>query len=257
MRKITISTALAAAFFLLPYLAFGSDLIGLHPTSHFGVFSTHSAASPAKGQFTLGGTYENIPNNEFYRFSTTLTYGLTDRIELMGTYADQRGPEDVYLGIKHRIIGTGGQGTSIAYLLTASVPTGNQGISTEGAFGAGIILGKKVGPILGSANIIYTRAGTPEFDDGLSISAGFLFSAGRDFWLVGELLGRSSHFSTSVDQVELRLGYKFMLGSDVMTTIGFGADIWQNTPRYRIISSLSLLLPRSVKTIEKLYEKEG
>lgn len=242
--------------------AHGFDLKGLQPLAPDGVFSTFSAASLKQGATAAALGMEKSENPGFYRLTAQFAYGLSDKVELIATvpyiagwqgFSD--GFEDMALGVKHRFLDEGYYGPSIAYLLSVSFPTGIKSVSSEGSFGGGLIVSKKVGPVKGHANLFYSRPGTPNLADDLTFAAGLDFSASHNFKLLGELYGKKS-YSGSLDRLEFRFGYRVVAPENLITTIGAGFDAKKRSPEYRLLLTLTYMFPSEAKKIRKIYESE-
>jgi hypothetical protein len=93
-------------------------------------------------------------------------------------------------------------------------------------------------------------------DDELRLSAGIDFAAAHNFWLLGELYARSTYFSSDVDQLEARVGYRVLAGGGVYATLGAGFGLNNRAPDYRVMASVSLLLPQEVRRIERVLEEQ-
>ncbi len=248
------------ACILLPAHAYGLDLKGLQPLAPYGVFSTFSADSLPKNDSGIGLGFEWSRRPDFYRFTGQFAYGLTDRIELDVTLPftinnTTDGFEDLSIGLKHRFFDEGKYGPSVAYLLTASLNTGKDQFSTEGSFGAGIIVTKRVGPVTGHLNLLYSRPGTNRFNDDVTFAAGLDFAAAHNFKILAELYTKKS-YSGKVDRVEPRFGYRIVTAENLFTTIGAGFDFKNRSPEYRLLLSISYLFPSKAKKIERIYEQE-
>src|SRR5512139_1262666 len=127
------------------------DISGLQPLAPHGVFSTFSAESLEKNKSSIEISAERSKESDFYRFSLKAAYGLSDKLEFNLTvpyvyhYLDAKdGLEDVAAGFKYRFYDEGKYGPSMALLLNASIPSGDDEISTDGRTGAGIIISKRV-----------------------------------------------------------------------------------------------------------------
>ena len=166
------------------------------------------------------------------------------------------GFEDIALGVKHRFVDEAKYTPSVAYMVNASIPSGKEVFSTDGRAGAGIIVSKRVGPVSGHANIFYEKVGSSKLEDEVSFSAGFDFSAAHDFKVLAEIYGRKSHYSGSLDDLEGRFGYRFMTTDYLYTTVGVGVDFKDRSPEYRVMLSITAILPVQKKTIKKVYEEE-
>jgi hypothetical protein len=236
----------------------GFDLSGLQPPAPYGVFSTFSANTPEKKHSAVAFSVEKSGSPDFLRLSTQLVYGITDNVELgiSVPYVENSvsGLEDIAFGLKHRFFGEGKYGPSVAYVLTASPSSGTEDLSTEGRVGGGIALSKRLGPFYGHTNLFYIVPGDSQLEDEIRLSAGVDFSAAHNFRVLGEFLGRKSHFSDEVDDLEFRFGYRFLSRQDMFTTLGVGFDIEDRHPEYRLIASISLLFPHYKRDIKKTRE---
>jgi hypothetical protein len=227
-----------------------------------GVFSTFGAESLSKGKaaFSAGGEISVSP--DLYRLIFKAAYGITDNVELELTTPYEFGSgtpdgfEDVSLGIKHRFFEEGKYGPSLAYLLIASVPTGSERLTTDGRYGGGLIVSKRVGPVNGHANLFYMKPGKGRLEDEISFLAGLDFAAAHNFKLLAELYCRKSHFSKKFDTIEGRAGYRIMTTDFIYTTLGIGTDFKKRSPETRVMLTVTFLSPREKKKIKKIYEEE-
>lgn len=258
MKKYLLLAVFFFANFIMAGYCQGADLSGLQPPAPYGVFSTMSASSPPRGKAAFALAVERSGEPNFWRFATNLAYGITNSVEFSASipYVDNSdsGLEDIAFGVKHRFFDEGKYGPSIAYLFTFSVASGVSERSTGGRAGGGIIVSKRVGPVNGHLNLFYALPFDSALKDELRFSAGIDFSASHDFQILGELYGRSSHFSDELDELEARFGYRFAIRELTFTTIGVGFDIKDRSPEYRIIASLTWIFPREKKTINRIYE---
>jgi len=243
--------------------AYGFDIKGLQPVAPYGVFSTFSADSLKKGNYAFGAGVEKSAEPDFFRYLFQYAHGINDRIEFIATvpYVDRwnnvkSGFEDIALGVKHRFIDETKYTPSAAYMVNASIPSGKEMFSTDGRAGAGLIVSKRVGPVSGHANIFYEKAGSSKLEDEVSFAAGFDFSAAHDFKVLAEIYGRKSHYSGSLDDLEGRFGYRFMTTDYLYTTVGVGVDLKNRSPEYRLMLSITAILPVEKKTIKKVYEED-
>lgn len=241
--------------------AYGFDIKGLQPVSPYGVFSAFSADSLPKRKFAYEIGAERSIDPDFYRYSFKSAFGLTDSFEFNFTvpyvyklYDEVSGFEDISFGFKHRFFDEGKYGPSFAYAISASMASGEDEFSTDGRIGLGFILSKRVGPVTGHANIFYFKPGTAKFEDEMCFIAGFNFSAAHKFKILGELYGRKSHYSTKLDQLEGRFGYRFMTTDNIYTTIGVGADFKNRAPELRLFISISAILPVEKKIVREVYD---
>ncbi len=243
--------------------SYGFDLKGLQPVAPYGVFSTFGADSLQKGKAAVAVGFEISREPDFNRFTAQMAYGIKDNIEFELTmpYVSEwknsvDGFEDIAVGFKHRFFDEGKYGPAIAYIINASISSGRDEFSTNGRIGAGLVISKRVGPVNGHANIFYAKPGSSSLKDEISFSAGLDFAAAHNFKLLGELHGRKSHYSSEIDQLEWRIGYRVKTTDNLFTTIGVGFDLKNRSPEYRILISLSLLFPAEEKKIKRIYEED-
>lgn len=241
----------------------GFDVTGLQPTPPYSVFSTFSAESLQKGKVAFATDAEILFEPDFYRFLFKAAYGITDNIEFNCTvpyiykWADRvDGLEDIAIGLKHRFVDETKYGPSVAYILDVSIPSGHDDFSTDGSFGGGIIVSKRVGPVKGHFNILYEMPSKGGLDDELILAAGLDFAAAHNMKLLAELYSKKNFDSEMFDSTELRVGYRVRASDILYTTVGAAFDIETNDPGYKILLSLSFLLPPEKKVIKKLYEEE-
>jgi hypothetical protein len=247
---------------LLSANAYGFDLKGLQPLSPYGVFSTFSAESLPGGKSGIAIGFERSRTPDFYRITNQFGYGLTDSIEVGITLPyvmrwDHAvdGFEDISIGLKHRFFDEGKYGPSVAYLITASVDSGKSDFSTEGSIGAGIIVTKRVGPVTGHLNLLYSHPFSNSLSDDVTFAAGLDFAAAHNFKILAELYSKKS-YSGKVDRLETRFGYRIVSAENLFTTIGAGFDFKNRKPEYRLLLSVSYLFPSEQKKIKKIYEQE-
>lgn len=239
------------------------EITGLQPTAPYGVFSTFSAESPPKGKIALSADAEILFEPDFYRFLFKAAYGITDNIECDITipyiykWADSvDGFEDFAIGLKHRFVDEGKYGPSIAYILNASIPSGRDEFTTEGSFGGGLIVSKRVGPVKGHFNVFYEKPGKGSLDEEVILAAGLDFAAAHNMKLLAEIYSKKGFDADEFDSTELRFGYRIKASDILYTTVGAAFDIARKDPKYRLLLSLSFLLPPEKKVIKKLYEEE-
>jgi hypothetical protein len=199
---------------------------------------------------------------DFYRLTFKTAYGLTDSIELELTAPYDFGSgttdgfEDISLGMKHRFFEEGKYGPSLAYILIVSPPTGREGLTTDGSYGAGLVVSKRVGPVNGHANLFYIKPGKGGLEDEVSFLAGLDFAASHNFKILAELYCRKSFFSNKFDTIEGRAGYRIKTTDFIYTTLGVGTDFKRRTPESRVMLTVTFLSPKEKKTIKKIYEEE-
>ncbi len=242
--------------------SYGFDIKGLQPIDPYGVFSTFSAESLQKGKAAFSTGVEISVDPDFYRFVFKTAYGITDDIELNVTMpyvfgnGTTDGFEDIALGWKHRFFDEGKYGPSLAYILNASIPSGKNQLSTDGRFGLGFIISKRVGPVNGHLNLFYEKPGTHELEEELSFLAGLDFAAAHNFKFLAELYCKKSHYSEKVDTIESRFGYRFKTTDYIYTTFGIGFDLKNRNPETRVIFAVTFLSPKEKKKVKKIYEEE-
>jgi len=262
MRKYLLFTIILV---ILPLHkdSYGFDITGLQPASPYGVFSTFSAESPPKGKIALSTDAEILFDPDFYRFLLKTAYGITDTIEFDITipyiynWADSTdGFEDIAIGLKHRFLDEGRHGVSIAYILNASLPSGRDEFSTNGSFGGGLIVSKRMGPVKGHANIFYEKPGKGSLHEEIILAAGLDFAAAHNVKILGEIYSKKGYDSKKFDSTEARIGYRIKASDMIYTTLGIGFDIDSKDPHYKILLSVSFFLPQEKKVIKKIYEEE-
>ncbi|MDI6800895.1 MAG: hypothetical protein QMD01_02395 [Thermodesulfovibrionales bacterium] len=242
--------------------AYAFDIKGLQPLPPYGVFSTFSAESLKQKNFGIGLGFEKSISPDFYRTTLGFAYGLSDRVELNLTvpYVTEwqnkiDGFEDASIGIKHRVIDEGRFNPALAYILTFSTFSGRDEFSTDGAIGAGLILTKKVGPFKGHLNAFYSNPGKSGLKDEYSLNMGAELAVTHDSKMLSEIIGRKDYFKNKINFFEWRLGYRIATTDYLYTSIGVGFDIKNRTPDYRLLFSISLILPVEKKELQKIYEQ--
>jgi hypothetical protein len=239
------------------------DIEGLQPLAPNGVFSTFSAESLRKNKSSLEVVAEKSKEPDFYRFSLKAAYGLTDDIEFNLTLpyvyhysGSSDGLEDVAVGVKHRFHDEGKYGPSLAYLLNASVPSGNDEFSTHGRVGLGFLVSKRIGPFSGHLNLFYEKPGTSSLRDELSLLGGVEFAAAHNFKILSEIIIKKNLHSDEDNLIEARFGYRIKTTDYIYTTIGAGFDIKKRSPEYRVFLSVNFTTPYEKQKIRKLIEEE-
>lgn len=253
---------LPTSYFLLAASVNAFDIKGLQPLSPYGVFSTFSAESLKQNKVGLGLSVEKSYDPNFYRTIFQLAYGVHDKFEFNVTFPyvtrwENRidGPEDVSLGIKHRVMDEGEYEPAVAYILTVSPPSGKDEFTTEGRVGGGLILTKKIGPFKGHLNVFYSKPDKSDLKDEYSVNLGTELAVTHDSKLLAEIVGRKNYFKSKIDLLEWRLGYRIATTDFLYTTIGAGFDIKNRTPDYRLLFSISIIFPTEKKKIQKIYEE--
>ncbi len=263
MKKIFLYLLLILfPVFIIYGYASAFDTIGLQPTAPNGVFSAFSAESMTKNSVSLETGIEKSIEPHFYRFFVKGAYGLSDSLEfnfIIPYVYDFSGRidglEDVSIGFKHRFYDEGRYGPSIAYMLNTAIASGRDEFSSDGKFGVGLIVSKRVGPFKGHLNLFYEKPGTGKIRDEIVLIGGLEFSAAHNMKLLGEIIARNSQYRDKLDQIEARLGYRIKTTDAIHTTLGIGFDVKNRTPEYRLMLMVSYLVP-SEKKKKKIYEEE-
>ncbi len=247
--------------FLTPFIANAFDTKGLQPLSPYGVFSTFSAESLGQNKFGIGIGFEKSGEPNIYRTIFQLSYGLHEKLEFNATIPyvkdsdiDLDGFEDMSFGFKHRLIDEGKYKPAIAYILSVSVPSGKEEFSTDGSIGIGLLITKKVGPFKGHINTLYSNPGRSDLQDEYKLSVGAELAVTRSSEIIAEIVGRKNYFKSKIDLLEWRLGYRIATTENIYTSIGAGFDIKNRTPDYRFMFSISIILPKEKRIIQKIYE---
>ncbi len=237
------------------------DTKGLQPLSPFGVFSTFSTESLKQNQLGFGLGLEKSIGPDFYRTTAQFAYGIHDRVELDLTVPyviqwehKEDGLEDVSLGIRHRVIDEGKFTPSLAYLLMVSAPTGREEFTTNGNVGAGLLLSKKVGPLRAHLNLVFLKPGKDELKNEYMMNAGAELAITHNYTILAELVGRKDYFKKKLNLLEWRVGYRIATTESIYTTLGAGFDVKNRTPDYRLMLSVSFILPQAKQKIQKVYE---
>jgi hypothetical protein len=251
------------AFFLFSSDIFAFDISGLQPVAPDGVFSTFSSESRPANKASIELSLEQSWEPNFRRVQLRGAYGLSDHFEVLITIpyvidylGSVDGVEDVALGFKHRFYDEGKYGPSLAYIITASIPSGHHEFTSGGRTGIGFILSKRLGPFRGNFNIFYTHPGKGGLQDEVLFASGIEFSARHDSDILAEFLARKKHFSDDYDQLEARFGYRLKTSDFIYTTIGVGTDFKARSPEYRLMLSFSFANVKGKKKVKKIYEEE-
>lgn len=238
------------------------DIKGLQPLSPYGVFSTFSAESLGQKKVGLCLNLEMSHEPKFYRTTYQGAFGLTDSLELDLTvpYVSNwegrtNGFEDASIGIKHRVVDEGLYNPAFAYILTGSIPSGKDEFSTDGRLGGGLVLSKKVGPFKGHVNLFYSSPEKEGLKDEYVLNLGSELAVTHSSKLLAELVGRKNYDKSRIDLLEWRLGYRIATTDNIFTTFGMGFDIKKRSPDYRLILSVSIILPKEKRRVEKIYEE--
>lgn len=239
------------------------DISGIQPLAPHGVFSTFSAESLQKNKSSIEIAAERSREPDFYRFMLKAAYGLSDNLELNLTlpyvyhYSDNKnGLEDVAVGLKHRFYDEEKYGPSLAYFIEASIPSGEDALTSDGGVGAGLIVSKRVGPFNGHLNIFYEMPRASGLEDEISLLGGVEFSAAHNFKILSEIIVKKSSYSHEKKQIEARFGYRIKTTDYIYTTFGAGMGINNRSPEYRFFLSVNFTTPYEKKKIKKFIEEE-
>ena len=260
MKKYLIS--LVVIYLFSCSNTYGLEISGLQPLAPNGIFSTFSTSSLAKGTFAFSTDAEVSIDPDLYKFFLKGAYGLTNNIELIMNVPyvfgsdSPDGFEDIAIGIKHRFFNEGKYGPSVAYIVTASIPSGTDEYSTDGRIGAGLLVSKKVGPVNGHINLFFVMPGRGEFDNEVALLAGLDFAAAHNFKILAELYSKTSFRTGKVESIEGRIGYRIKTTDSIYTTVGAGFDFKNRNPATRLMFSVTFVSPPHKKEIKKIYEEE-
>ncbi len=261
MRRVSLFILLALIPFSSAHAIDEFEVKGLQPLPPFGIFSTFSAESLPQKKFGFGLSLERSFDPDYYVATANVAVGILDNLELnaqlpyvSGWENGVSGPEDFSIGIKHRLLDEGKLYPSIAYLVDASLGTGKDEFSTDGGFGGGLLLSKKVGPFKGHFNFLYFNPQKSGLKERYLFNAGVELAIAHNSKILGELVGRKDFFKNRLNLLEWRLGYRLAATDDIFASVGVGFDIKNRTPDYRLLFSLSFILPREKKEIRKIYE---
>ena len=258
----TSTVTFATTVFLFLNSAFALDVLP-QPIAPYGLFSTFSAETLKKDNSAYSLSLERSVEPDYYITRLILAYGITEKIEfsLSAPYVTEEetdGPGDASFGFKYRLIDEGKYEPSLTTMFYVSPPTGDELISSDGRFGGGGFLTKRVGPVTAHLNLIYTKPASSSLKDEIVISGGFDFSASHSFDIIGEIYAIKPHTGDSFDLIEGRFGYRLKTTDYIYTTIGIGTDFKNRTPEYRFFFSISFLPFKEdeLKGIEILREAE-
>lgn len=259
-KKIILSFLFVPLFFNLTH-AF--DISGLQPLAPDGIFSTFSAESLPKNRVSAELSLERSREPDFYRIMMKAAYGLSDNLEFIATvpyvldFQDGiDGFEDIALGFKHRFFNEGKYGPSLAYVLTASLPSGREELSTDGKVGIGLILSKRIAPFQGNVNVFYAIPGKGKLHDEITLATGIEFAATHNSELLAEFIAKKGHYSDEYDQLEARFGYRLKTTDMLYTTIGAGMDFKNRSPEYRFLLKITYTNAQGKKKVKKVVEEE-
>lgn len=238
------------------------ETAGLQPLPPYGIFSTFSAESLKQNKVGIALSLGRSVEPNFNRAVLQLAYGLHDRFEVLMTLPyvwdwqdNADGFEDVNFGVKHRILDEEKYTPGVAYLLMAAPGSGASEFSTGGMVGAGLVISKKIGPFNGHANFIFSKPGDSELKNNYILNLGAEIAVTNNSRILGEIVGRKDFNKNKINLFEWRLGYRIATTENIFTTIGAGFDIKNRTPDYRLMMSVSIILPPEKKEIRKVYEE--
>jgi hypothetical protein len=257
------------AFFILLLIPFSPvhaiddfEVGGIKPLPPYGLFSTFSAESLPRNKFGFGVTLERLVEPTFYRANLLLAYGLLDNLELNATipyvidWQDSvDGFEDFYFVMKHRLIDEGRIHPAVAYLVGFATSNGHDEFSTDGGFGGGLLLTKKVGPFKGHLNVVYFNPHESGLRERYLLNLGAELAITHNSTVLTELVGTKDFDKNKLNLLEWRLGYRIAATENIYTAFGAGFDIKDRTPDFRLLFSVSFILPKETKTIKRIYEE--
>ncbi len=263
MKKYTLVLFTLCFNILFIELSSGHDLKGLSPNQPNGIFSTFSTATTIKNTYSLSFELERSLSPDFTRIFSIFSYGASSNIDLNITVPYQFNQddslnsfEDSSFGIKHRFIEEGQYLPSIAYIVSVSASSGKDNLSTDGKYGAGIILTKKIGPFRCHSNLFYFHPDRTTLEDEIDFLIGFDLPAANDLDILTEIATKSSHTSQDIDSIEGRFGYRYKPNESLYTTLGMGRDFKKNSPELRLFLSFTLIFPKKGYKIKQLFEDE-
>ncbi len=251
-------------FILLLSPCYAFDRKGFSPTSPFSVFSTFSSESPRQNQVVidLGLDISREPNIK--RVNLNLSYGLTDKVEIITSIPyvfkysnsfDEKGFEDINFGFKHRFIDETTYLPAFAYLLYVAGDIGREQFSSEGGFGGGIVVSKKIGPLKTHGNLLYFKPSREKLKDTWNLNLGTELLISYNSKLLFEIIGRKAIDKNKIDLLEWRVGYRIKITDFSYSTVGIGFDIKNRNPDMRFMFSISFLLPTEKTKIKKIEEQ--
>lgn len=239
------------------------DRKGFSPVSPFSVFSTFSAETPKQNQVAAEIGYDMTIDPDMKRLTFNISYGLRDNFEVMVNLPyvfnyynsfKANGFEDISIGVKHRLINESDYTPAIAYLIFGAGDFGEEAFSTEGGWGAGFIVSKKVGPIKAHGNLIYFRPNSNSLNDSWNLNLGSELAVSYNSKILLELIGRKAVYKNKIDLIEWKLGYRIRITDFSYTTVGVGFDIKDRNPDLRFIFGISVILPPEKTQIRKIVD---
>ncbi len=241
--------------------AYGFDVKGLQPLQPNGIFSTFSTSTNPASRFATQFELEQSINPTFYQVNSSVSFAVTDLIEASATIpyhmkTSESGFEDIAIGIKYRFLEEEQYAPSVAALVSGSVPSGRDVISTNGRIGGGLIFSKKIGPFKTHANMfVYSP-----FKQGLNAEVDFLLGAelqaANNLSILTEVLTKKSHNINKFDYLDWKIGYRFRPLDFLYTTLSAGYGFKTRNPDVRIYMSFTIIYPPAGKSIKRIYEEE-
>jgi hypothetical protein len=257
-----ITIVIIILLLLSPCYAF--DRKGFSPTSPFSVFSTFSSESPKQNQVAIDLGFDISEEPDMKRVNLNLSYGLTDRIEIIAglpyvfQYANsfkERGFEDINFGFKHRFIDETVYLPALAYLLYISAEIVNEKFSSEGGFGGGVVVSKKIGPLKTHGNLIYFKPNRENLKNLWLLNVGTELLVSYNSRILLEIVGRKALDRNKIDLIEWRLGYRIKITDFSYSTVSMGFDIKNRNPEMRFMFNISFVLPKEKNKIKKITEE--
>ncbi|MBF0565334.1 MAG: hypothetical protein HQK89_08830 [Nitrospirae bacterium] len=237
------------------------DVRGLQPVQPNGIFSTFSTSTNETGVLSVETEGDYFVNPSFYRFSLASAFGLTDDLEISSTVPfrlqnKQDGFEDGSIGIRNRLFDEDGLLPSAGLLLSVSPPSGRDDLTTEGRYGGGLILSKKIGPFNAHTNVFFFVPFMQGLKTEIDVLLGSELKVANNISIIAELDTKKSHFSNSFDYMEGRLGYRYRPLDFLYTTLGAGYEIRRRNPDIRIFLTFTFIYPQKKVTLKHIYEEE-
>ncbi|MEN2986606.1 MAG: hypothetical protein ABDH16_08140 [Thermodesulfovibrionaceae bacterium] len=261
MRKIINIFFIFVLFFSTSVYAF--DRKGFSPTSPYSVFSTFSAETPKQNQLATDFSFEFATDPDIKRLNLNISYGLTNRLEVIANLPynlsyqnskNKNGSEDLNLGFKHRLLDETRYLPAFAYLLYLSGDLGKEEFSTQGGFGGGIIVTKKLGPVTAHGNLIYFNPFKKGFKDTWSLNLSSELKVSYNSAVLFEIIGRKAIDKDKIELIEWRVGYRIKVTDISYTTVGVGFDIKNRSPDARFLFGVSVILPKEKRKLKKVVE---
>ena len=261
MKKLILIGVLSC---FLPAVCFSAedDLTeGYKPLQPTGIFSVFSTRTLDTGKVTVEPGFEVVSDPDVRRLRLNLGYGIRDNADLglSGSASEtdeHQGFEDVAFGLRYRFLEEVMFGPSAALLVTLSLPLGDE----DEGFGSGnleteglVAVSKRVGPFTGHANIGYNVVHVSEDMDELILAGGIEFSAARSLKLVAEFYGKTSR---ERDLYEVRFGYRSVLSSGLINTVGFGYGTNDRDIDYRLMILFSYAYPQREEQVIRVPSHE-